>query len=275
MSLEQHIHEDGAVAVGTAQGFPWPYTTVGSWQAGEFWQVIGRNAYNVAIENGIKPDGESHFGENPTESVVNIFFKMPRQNDADKAAALFANPEMNFTPTAKLVRVFSCDMGDMLPPGQFNNTFTVTKAPFNGRGDWKPFAYITLPSIVYSYAKYHGWPVPELSFAEISDPKNMTIRADEVDKVWDKLLLQRVELWKALGEENYKLQLAKGAIDARTGQAAIGTTESDMLSKALHFAQARWENVYAAVGQVGYPGSKRRIPVINHVFDTAPKLNSS
>lgn len=269
MSLESKIHSDGAVVVGTAQGFPWPFTTVGAWEAGDFWMVIGQDAYNVAVTNKLKPDGESHFGDEVTDQTwTNIFYKLPRQEDANKAAALFADLDKIAKPTARLMRVFFCDKNDMLPVGKFSNTLPVAKQPFNGRGNWKPFALITLPSIVWAYAKFNGWDVPELTFEEISNPKNMNIRPNEVNQVWDRLLTQRTELWQALGEPNYQIQAAMEATDIK-GKPILGTTTSEKLSKALKFAQNRWGGVYAAVGMVGDPGNaKSRVPVVNHLFDT-------
>jgi hypothetical protein len=269
MSLEKNIHNDGAVVVGMAQGFPFPFTTVGAWEAGDFWMVMGRNAYNVAIENKLKPDGESHFGDELTDQTwVNIYYKLHRQDDANKAAALFADPEKVSHPAGRLMRVFFCSKDDMLPVGNFNNTFAIAKQAFGGRGQWQPFSLVTLPSIVWAYAKHQGWDVPDMTFSELSDTKNMTIRPNEVAGVWERLTQQRADLWQALGEDNYKIQAQMGAKDLK-GQPMTGTTASEKLSKALNFAQSRWSGIYAAVGQVGDPGNpKGRIPVVNHFFET-------
>jgi hypothetical protein len=268
MSLEKNIHDDGSIVVGQAQGFAWPFTTVAAWQGGDFYSVLGQNAMAIATEAGLKPDGESHFGDDVEVAWTNLFYRLSRQVDADKAAALFADPEKIAKPYARLVRVYSAAKSDMIPVGNFDNTFTVPKLPFGGRGEWQPFGLITLPSIVWAYANAMDWEVPDLNFAEISDAKNMLIRPEEVATVWNRLVEQRAALWAALGEENYKCQTPMGSIDKRTNLPIIGATTSDKLSKALNFAMSRWENMFAAVGVVGNPSRKgARVPVVNHLFE--------
>ena len=266
--FEKNLHDDGSVVVGQALGFPFPYTTVAAWQAGDFYMVLGRNALAIATEAGLKPDGESHYGEDAETAFGNIFYRLTRQADADKAAMLFADPEKVANPRSRLVRCYTATKEDMLPVGNYDNTHTVPKMPFGGRGEWQPFGLITLPSIVWSFANTMGWEVPDITFAEISDAKNMLIRPEEVAVVWNRLVEQRAALWLALGEENYKCQTPMGSVDKRTGQLIIGATTSDKLSKALNFAMQRWENMYAAIGVVGNPGRKgARVPVVNHLFE--------
>jgi hypothetical protein len=254
-------------------GFAWPgFMTIAPWNAGDFYTVTGKDAYNACVAAGIKPDSQSHFGKDDEvtpETLITCYFTKARKTEADLAAKLFSS-EFIKNPTARLMRVFYAQASTMIPAGNFDNQWKVPKQTFGGgRGAWQDWSLVTLPSIVAAYAKNKGWEVPELEFREISNRKNINILAENVPVVWDKYLAQRAALWKALGEDKVEVELWSSAKAKDGGPMTVGVTSSDKLSEALIFANSTWKGeFYAAMGECGHPKGKGSIPVCNGLWLT-------
>lgn len=277
--FEEGLVEEGSIVPTSGQGFAFPLGNTGPWKKYDAFEVSGWNAAAIADSSaeGDKPDVVvvgRNAGENGTWDK--LYYKPSRYEAAIKIQKAVKNAEKVWVTT---VMQFGLGAEEVIPePLEFELVYSVPKRSY-GQKNSQGYQLITLPSIVNAYAHMRGWEVPEFGFRELTDVRNFTpFVDDDLSKYWDKLLLQRAELWKSLGETNMKADTFMGAAN-KDGKEIVGPTitTSEKLSAALKFATLTWTGKFLArVGLVADPGSERgRIPVVISIFDNEETALSS
>lgn len=263
------IDEEGTIVPQAPQGFAFPLGNFGPWHKHDAYEVSGYGAAEIAKAMELEPDLVL-VGRTASEKGTwdKLYYLAKRQPEALSVQRAVRNNEQAFVTS---VTQFACKASDVLPePLEFELVYTVNKRNY-GTKNSQNYQLITLPSMVHAYAVMSGWDVPQISFREITDHRNyVALEGDELAKFWDKLLLQRANLWSALGETNMKVDVYMGA-KTSAGEDITGAnvTTSAKLSEALKIATTNWRGgFYAHIGPVAEPANaKGKVPVVIGLYE--------
>jgi len=266
------VVEEGSVSLGgkSSTNFAMPYGNTGTWHKVDAYLVAGYNAIPAAKEAKLVPDIEIA-GRNASERGTwdRLLYSTNRYEEAVEMNTIIRGND-EFPP--QLVTQFGLSELEAVPnPLEFEQIFMVDKKNYGTKRS-EPWQLITLPSIVHAYAVYQGWEVPEISFHELTDTKDFQkLEGDALTELYNRLVLQRADLWKALGESNVKACSAIGSKFISGKEIKNDTvTTSEKLSDALRFASSNWTGAfYARVGAVSEPSSGAgRVPVLVELYDS-------
>ena len=273
-ALLAELENETQVVVQPFSGFPFPYGNIGPWHKADLYVVSGYNILNALVMAGLKPDDATSIDKGDDGSFERAYYVQSRRVDADAAQKLVTElnnqtrVELGKEPLrvfgANLVVQYSVPTGDVLPsPANFEMKWDVDKRGWGTRNS-EAYQLVTLTSSVWALAKLLGFTVPDISFSEIANPKEIDIAEADIPQLWDQYTMQRKALWEALGEPRVEVYMAKGMVDAK-GKVVNGkyVTQSDTLSKILKLATNSWSGkLYYSMGQCGHPSGRGRIPVV-------------